>query len=167
MARCLIVANQTLGGDALHDAVRERITRGDREFYVLVPMTPIRQQTADWAGGFQDREGTSLDELVAVRRAMEQDEQLRAVAFDQERRRAEGRLGRMIDAIWAAGGQAEGEVADADPVVAIVGALERESFDEIVISTLPRDLSRWLRMGVPDEVAEMTDAEVVTIEADA
>ncbi len=39
MARYLLVANQTLGGDHLLDEVRKRIAAGPSSFYVLVPNT--------------------------------------------------------------------------------------------------------------------------------
>ena len=39
-----------------------------------------------------------------------------------------------------------GEVGDARPLQAIDDVLSRESFDEIVLSTLPPRLSRWLKL---------------------
>lgn len=41
MKSCLVVANQTLPGDALATAIRDRIAEGDRTFYVVVPLTRI------------------------------------------------------------------------------------------------------------------------------
>src|SRR5687768_10527661 len=41
MRRYLIVANQTLGGDDLLQAVRTRMESGPAEFWVLVPATPV------------------------------------------------------------------------------------------------------------------------------
>jgi hypothetical protein len=46
-----------------------------------------------------------------------------------------------------------GEVGDADPLAAIQDALARGSFDEIVISTLPRLISRWLRVDLVSKAA--------------
>ncbi|HEX9824043.1 MAG TPA: hypothetical protein VGB51_06570 [Actinomycetota bacterium] len=40
MKRYLVVANQTLGGDHLAEAVRERAAAGPSEFHVVVPATP-------------------------------------------------------------------------------------------------------------------------------
>lgn len=37
MANVLVLANQTIGGEALLDAVRERHARGDAKFFVVVP----------------------------------------------------------------------------------------------------------------------------------
>jgi hypothetical protein len=39
-----------------------------------------------------------------------------------------------------------GEVGDARPMQAIDDVLSREAFDEIVLSTLPPRLSRWLKL---------------------
>ena len=41
MKTCLVVANQTLPGETLATAIRERIAEGDRTFYVVVPLTRV------------------------------------------------------------------------------------------------------------------------------
>src|SRR5688572_5150538 len=41
-----------------------------------------------------------------------------------------------------------GEVGDANPVEAIAAVLRRDRFDEIILSTLPRSLSKWLKTDV-------------------
>jgi hypothetical protein len=45
-----------------------------------------------------------------------------------------------------------GEVGDGRPLQAIDDVLARESFDEIVLSTLPPRLSRWLRLDLVHRV---------------
>ena len=52
----------------------------------------------------------------------------------------------------AAGGHVEGTVGDNDPFVAVQRAVERGGFDEIIISTLPARVSRWLRRDLPNRV---------------
>ena len=52
----------------------------------------------------------------------------------------------------AAGGKVEGIVGDNDPFVAIQRAVERGDFDELIISTLPARVSRWLRRDLPHRV---------------
>jgi len=45
----------------------------------------------------------------------------------------------------AAGGKVEGLVGGADPFESVQDAVRHGNFDEIMISTLPRRVSRWLR----------------------
>jgi hypothetical protein len=45
-----------------------------------------------------------------------------------------------------------GEVGDGRPIQAIDDVLARESFDEIVLSTLPPRLSRWLKLDLVHRV---------------
>ncbi len=41
--------------------------------------------------------------------------------------------------------------------------MERASFDEIIISTLPSSVSRWLRIDLPSRVKRAYPLPVVTI----
>ena len=47
----------------------------------------------------------------------------------------------------------DGLIGDPAPLTAIEDAINRETFDEIIISTLPTHLSRWLRLDLPSKVA--------------
>jgi hypothetical protein len=49
----------------------------------------------------------------------------------------------------AAGGHVEGLIGDEDPVRAASAALAERHYDEIVVSTLPARVSRWLHMDLP------------------
>ncbi len=163
MSRYLIVANQTLGGERLDKTVQERIERGDGDFHVLVPMTPPPHHETEWSGGFAAYEGMSADE---ARQWFEQDNQRRAAMMESARSLAEKRLLQMIQRIESAGGRAEGTVCDADPIDAVKEVAREGSFDEVIISTLPRRLSRWLKMDLPSRVARVTHAPVTTVEAE-
>ncbi len=55
----------------------------------------------------------------------------------------------------AAGGHVEGLVGDRDPFIAMQQTLIRGSYDEIIISTLPARVSRWLRRDLPHRVAAL------------
>jgi hypothetical protein len=46
----------------------------------------------------------------------------------------------------AAGGEVTGSIGDAEPLMAIQDALNLGSYDELIISTLPRRASRWLKL---------------------
>jgi hypothetical protein len=55
----------------------------------------------------------------------------------------------------AAGGRVEGLVGDTDPFVAVRQALDGESFDEVIVSTLPTHVSHWLRLDLPARVKRL------------
>jgi hypothetical protein len=60
----------------------------------------------------------------------------------------------LIDA--AAGRPAEGSVSIRhDPMDAIEETLRSGNFDEIILSTLPRSVSRWLHIDLPHRVSHL------------
>lgn len=52
----------------------------------------------------------------------------------------------------ATGAHVDGLVGDPDPFVAVRDALADESFDEVIVSTLPARVSQWLRRDLPSRV---------------
>jgi hypothetical protein len=163
MSQYLIVANQTLGGERLDQAIRERIEQGASEFYVLVPMTEPEYESKVWAGGFVAPGDMRSD---AAQAAIEEEARLRESLIERAANVAEERLRQMIDKVQSAGGHAEGRVGAFDPADAVEEILKDRSFDEIIISTLPVGISRWLKMDLPSRVARMTEIPVTTIEAE-
>lgn len=65
---------------------------------------------------------------------------------------AQGRLDRALASFRQLGAEADGEVGDGNPILAIEDALRGEQFDEIILSTLPPGLSRWLKLDLPSRV---------------
>jgi hypothetical protein len=55
----------------------------------------------------------------------------------------------------AAGAPVDGMVGQADPFEAIRSALNDPGFDEVIISTLPRRVSEWLRRDLPHRVEKL------------
>ena len=55
----------------------------------------------------------------------------------------------------ATGGRVEGLIGDTDPLVAVREALEHESFDEVIVSTLPARVSHWLHRDLPSRVEQL------------
>jgi hypothetical protein len=162
MGRCLIVGNQTLGSTALERAVRNRIDRGTSDFYVLTPMTRLEHEASEWTGGFLEGEGGSF--LVGESRALlEQYELTREAA----RARAGTRLTAMLAFIRGAGGDADGELGPPDPLEAARKVIaEQPPFDEVIVSHLPRDQSRWLALDLAGSLDRLVDAPVTSITAD-
>jgi hypothetical protein len=133
--RYLVVANQTLGGPSLVDKLNECMAAGPCRFYIAVPATPTSQLLEPV------EQGMSLEGVDGGAGVPDVNRIARVVA----RRRLEKELARLHEA----GAEAAGEVGDPRPMHAIQDALRREPADEIIVSTLPHRLSRWLVMDLP------------------
>jgi hypothetical protein len=122
-ARVLVVAHKTAATPGLIEAVRERATRGPAQFTLLVPAT-----------------AHGLHKVVDPE--------------DQETSEAEDVLELALPLLeQAAGGHVEGMVGDPTPMHAIQDAINLHGFDEVIISTLPARVSKWLRLDLPSKVA--------------
>jgi len=55
----------------------------------------------------------------------------------------------------AVSGPVAGMVGEADPFDAVQAALQDPGFDEVIISTLPRRVSEWLRRDLPHRVEKL------------
>jgi hypothetical protein len=71
---------------------------------------------------------------------------------EESEREAAGRLETFLFRLSTLGVQASGEVGDRDPVAAVRDALRGRDIDEIVLSTLPPGISRWLGQDVPSRI---------------
>jgi GABA permease len=66
---------------------------------------------------------------------------------------ARERLELALARFLALGVEVDGEVGDASPILAIEDVLRHDDgFDEIILSTLPPGLSRWLKVDLPHRV---------------
>jgi hypothetical protein len=122
-ARVLVVANRTAATPALLEAVRERAARGPCRFTLLVP------NTAHGLHRVVDPEDQGTSEAEETLEL--------AVPLLEE----------------AAGAPVEGLVGDPEPLAAIQDAVNVHGFDEIILSTLPKRFSRWLRLDLPHKAA--------------
>lgn len=122
-AKILVVANRTAATPALIAAVRERAGRGPATFTLLVPNT-----------------------AHGLHRVIDPE--------DQSQSEAEQTLELAIPLLAeAAGGHVEGMIGDPEPLAAIQDAVNLNSFDEIIISTLPSRVSKWLKLDLPSKAA--------------
>ena len=169
MGRYLVVANQTLGGENLRRTVRDRIERdgGESHFHILVPLTAPEHEAGEWTHGFPvgEEEAWTPEQVQRLHQIAEESERRYERDTANARLRAEQRLEQMITEVHAAGGQADGRVGHPDPVRAATQALEDGSFDEVIVSTLPERISRWLRMDVPSRISRTVRIPVTTVEA--
>ena len=78
---------------------------------------------------------------------------------------ARERLEEALAWMHAEGAISTGSIGDADPVLAAMEALPRDQFDEIVVSTLPPGLSRWIHQDLPHRLARHTDLPVAHVVA--
>lgn len=134
--RVLVVANETVGGEALLEEIRKRCSGRGCEILVVTPALAV-SRASHWA--------SDVDEAIELAR---QRMELSLIAID--------RLGL----------KARGEIGDSDPNVAIEDALRLFPADEIVISTHPPDRSRWLEHGVVDRAREQIDLPITHVVVD-
>ena len=141
--KLLVVANETVGGQALIDAVRTRAEEvtGEMRPYSVMVICPQNQPKHGY------------------------------VLYDESiRMAAENRLKTTLAQLKEAGVMAEGEVMDPDPYSAITDAVDHFHPDEIIISTHPATRSGWLRRDLVDRVRQDTglpvEHVVVDLEAD-
>jgi non-heme chloroperoxidase len=73
---------------------------------------------------------------------------------------AHARLAEVLEHLRRHGLEVDGRVGDSDPVVAVVDAWDPKRHDEIIVSTLPANLSKWLHAGLPHRIETLTGAPV-------
>jgi GABA permease len=134
--RLLVVANQTVGGEALLEEIRGRCRDRDCEILVVTPAL-AGSRASHWA--------SDIDEGIELARQ---------------------RMELSLIAIGELGLKARGDIGDSDPNVAIEDALRAFPADEIVISTHPPHRSRWLEHGVVDRAREEIDLPITHVVVD-
>jgi hypothetical protein len=83
-------------------------------------------------------------------------------ARDIARRRMES----AVEEMRQMGADMSGVVGDASPVLAINDALIEQPCDEIILSTLPPGVSRWLKRDLPHRVEQRFGLPVTTVIGD-
>jgi hypothetical protein len=73
----------------------------------------------------------------------------------------EGALQRIRDL----GLDVDGEVGDPDPVAAVSDSSHAGGYDEVIVSTLPKHLSKWLKLDIAHKIAHTTGLPVKHVEA--
>lgn len=112
----LVVAHQTASTPGLMDAVSARAERGPATFHLVVPRRPH-----------------GMHKLVDP--------------LDDGAEEAEAVLAEALPRLsLAAGSEVTGSIGDHEPLMAIHDAVNLRGYDELIISTLPRRISKWLHL---------------------
>ena len=115
-AKVLVVAHQTAATAPLIKAIRERAQQGPARFHLVVPRQPH-----------------GLEKVLNPHETGE--EAARKVLADALPKLSE-----------AAGHEVTGSIGDSEPLMAIEDAVHLGDYNEIIISTLPLGVSRWLHL---------------------
>ena len=76
---------------------------------------------------------------------------------------ARERLSVMLNGLAALGVPVEGHLGSSDPLEAIEKVCADRQFDEIIVTTLPQHVSRWLRSDLPQQAERRFGLPVTTI----
>src|SRR5215207_4201892 len=76
-----------------------------------------------------------------------------------------GRLDAALEAWREAGIEADGVFGDANPMDALAEIWDPRRHDEVIVSTLPGQSSRWIQGDLPGRVARFTGAPVTHVVA--
>lgn len=86
-----------------------------------------------------------------------------AAATPEARSSAEQTLADALSALREAGVEADGRLGDSDPMVAACEAWDPKVYDEVIVSTLPMRVSKWLAGDLPRRIRRQTDALVTHV----
>jgi hypothetical protein len=136
MGRILVVANETIAGEKLIEAVKRRVDEDpDAQFIICVPRA-------------RPHHGSIIyDDFV---------HQAAQVRVDLARAYLRDTMG--ITAI--------GEVGDPDPYTAAMDAVREHGPDEIIVSTKPATVSGWLRRDLVERITEASGLPVEHVVTD-
>lgn len=118
----LIVAHQTAATERLLEAVRRRAEQGPARFHLVVPRRPH-----------------GMHKVVDPTDA----------GGDEAREVIDDALPRLSE---AAGAPVTGSIGDPEPLMAIEDAVNLGDYQEIIVSTLPLGVSRWLKLDLVSKV---------------
>jgi hypothetical protein len=123
--RILVVANRTAATEPLLSEIRRRSAIGPADYHLMMPASPHGLHRV------VDPEDNGRDEATA-------------------------RLRQALPLLSAAAGtQVTGEVGSHDPIGAVADAVHHGDYDEIIVSTLPRRVSRWLKLDLPSKIGAL------------
>ena len=134
MSRYLIIAHQTAESPELLQAVRAIVTRDPQARFVLLVPATRVEHLGVWTDGKAE-----------------------------EAAQASGESARGL---WEAEGITleDVRVGDASPVYAVQDCLAEGDFDQVVVSTLPIGVSRWVKLDVVSQLRRSIDVPVTHVQ---
>jgi len=78
---------------------------------------------------------------------------------------AEHDLEGALEKLRAAGLEIDGQIGDPDPVAAVQDAANQGNYEEVIVSTLHKHVSKWLKLDFPSKAAHATGLPVTHVEA--
>lgn len=146
MRTVVIVANRTVGGDQLAEAIRQRVSDGGCAFHLVVPIaTPAAPALPAGEGAANVSPSAALE----VR---------------DERQVAKERLDFGLEWLTSLGADATGELCTGcDTPTAVSAVVSSREADEVIVSTLPTTLSRWLRQDLPHRICRKITVPVTVV----
>jgi GABA permease len=76
---------------------------------------------------------------------------------------ARTKLSEALEQLRSAGIEVDGSIGDSDPMVAVTEAWDPKRYDEIIVSTLPMRVSKWLHAGLPERISKLTGCQVTHV----
>jgi hypothetical protein len=134
--RLLVVADETIAGDALITELRRHANGHPLEVKVVAPAlvhSPFKLAAGE------------VDEAIGS---------------------ADDRVRELVRELERAGIRASGEVGEADPVIALVDGLRDFAADEVVIATRPLEQSAWLEKDVVERARHDADRPITHVVVD-
>jgi GABA permease len=148
MGKVLIVGNRSLGGSELAALVSSRLDAAPCDFHLVVPVpNPVASAVA--VGGAALDVGATLSRDI-----------------DEDRRVATEQLEFGLGWLQGLGATATGELSlDVDTPSAVARLVEAQGFEEVIVSTLPTKVSRWLRQDLPCRIGRKVTVPVTVVSA--
>lgn len=145
MGVIVIVANETIGGADVRAVVADRIAAGADRFHLVVPVRLTLPPAI--ASGMAGAEVITVGEYD----------------IPDQREVATERLEHGLTWLRESGSIADGEIVVGDAIRALNDFVERTDVTEIVVSTLPSRISRWLRQDLPSRICRAVDVPVTVV----